>query len=94
MKIAWSAPLHRGESIFERYASGMFLVENRDYTAFAHNEPWNVEFRHEHENPHIYWDRNLEENPSYYGHSGRRNRGTTESTSTEQFTTITTLFYG
>lgn len=50
-------------------------------------------FRHGQEQPLILSERYMDQNPSHSSNAERM-RGTTESTSTEQFTTITTLFYG
>ncbi|GBL75264.1 hypothetical protein AVEN_194492-1 [Araneus ventricosus] len=58
---------------------------------FERYGPWNMNYRQE-ERPPILVER-WEEEPQLIGRAVIMN-GSTESTSTEQFTTITTLFYG
>ncbi|GFR29215.1 hypothetical protein TNCT_429771 [Trichonephila clavata] len=55
-------------------------------------EPWNMRYREE-ERPQIIVEPNMAVMPQFLGQALVMN-GSTESTSTEQFTTITTLFYG
>ncbi|GFU21694.1 uncharacterized protein NPIL_15051 [Nephila pilipes] len=59
---------------------------------FERYEPWNMRYREE-EKPQIFVEPNWLEVPQVIGKAIVMN-GSTESTSTEQFTTITTLFYG
>ncbi|GIY21700.1 uncharacterized protein CEXT_121541 [Caerostris extrusa] len=60
---------------------------------FERYEPWRMRYREEQEGPQIFIERNRPEMPQVVGSALLMN-GTTESTSTEQFSTITTLFYG
>ncbi|GFT91471.1 hypothetical protein TNCV_4286211 [Trichonephila clavipes] len=61
---------------------------------YASFKPWNMRYREEErERPQIIVEPNMAVMPQFLGQAMVMN-GSTESTSTEQFTTITTLFYG